>query len=62
LLVITVFTDHDFVFSVSRDFVRELQTPLLVLSGTDAFHPMGTSREIALLAPNVELIEEWKTP
>ena len=53
---------NDFVFSVSRDFVRRLPTPLLVLSGNDAFHPAGTSREIALLAPNAELIDEWKTP
>jgi hypothetical protein len=36
-----MFTGRDFVFSVSRGFVRELQAPLLVLTGTDAFHPMG---------------------
>ena len=41
-----MFTGKDFVFSVSRDFVRTLPTPLLVLSGTDAFHPSGTSKEI----------------
>jgi hypothetical protein len=57
-----MFTGRDFVFSVRRDFVRGLEAPLLVLSGTDAFHPAGTSREIALLAPNVELIDEWKIP
>jgi pimeloyl-ACP methyl ester carboxylesterase len=50
----------DFVFSVSRDFVKSLTTPLLVLMGVDFYHPTATSREIADLAPNAELIENWK--
>jgi pimeloyl-ACP methyl ester carboxylesterase len=52
----------DFVFNVSREFVRGCQTPLLVLMGNDVYHPSETSREIAALAPNAELIERWKDP
>jgi pimeloyl-ACP methyl ester carboxylesterase len=50
----------EFVVSVSREFVRTCDTPLLVLPGTDRYHPAATGREIAALAPNGELIEPWK--
>jgi pimeloyl-ACP methyl ester carboxylesterase len=52
----------DFVFSVSRDFVRRCSTPLLVLMGNDVYHPTATSREIADIAPSATLIEQWKDP
>jgi pimeloyl-ACP methyl ester carboxylesterase len=52
----------DFVFNVSRDFVRACATPMLVLLGNDRYHPSVTSREIVELAPNAELIERWKEP
>jgi pimeloyl-ACP methyl ester carboxylesterase len=52
----------DFVFAVDRDFVRALQTPLLVLAGNDNFHPTATAREIAALAPHAELLLQWGTP
>ena len=52
----------DFVFNVSRDFVRSCKTPMLILSGSDDYHPAETSKEIAALAPNSELIDNWKTP
>ena len=52
--------DGDFVFNVSRDFVRQCEIPMLVLMGADLYHPMQTSREIAELAPNAELVERWK--
>jgi hypothetical protein len=41
----------DFVFSVSREFVRRCRTPLLLQPGTDKPHPAATSAEIAQLAP-----------
>jgi pimeloyl-ACP methyl ester carboxylesterase len=60
------FRDHmfggEFVFNVSRDFVRACRTPLLVLMGNDIYHPEETSREVAALAPNAELVERWKEP
>lgn len=52
----------DFVFNVSRDFVRACRTPLLVLAGSDRYHPAPISDEIADLAPNVELLRKWKEP
>jgi pimeloyl-ACP methyl ester carboxylesterase len=50
----------DFVFNVSRDFVRQLATPLLVLCGNDPYHPTPISRELCALAPNARLVESWK--
>ncbi len=52
--------DGDFLFNVDRDFVSKVMTPLLVLLGDDLYHPQSISREIADLAPNAELIEDWK--
>jgi pimeloyl-ACP methyl ester carboxylesterase len=52
----------DFVFNVSREFVRQCRTPMLVLLGNDRYHPSVTSREIVELAPNAELVERWKEP
>src|SRR5690242_862776 len=52
----------DFVFNVSRDFVRALTTPLLILCGSDDYHPTPTSEEIARLAPNARMLKEWKSP
>lgn len=52
--------DAEFVGSVSRNFVRECSTPLLVLPGIDAIHPVETGREIASLAPAATLVEPWK--
>jgi pimeloyl-ACP methyl ester carboxylesterase len=52
----------DFVFNVSREFVRSCKTPMLILCGNDDYHPTETSKEIAALAPNAELVENWKSP
>jgi pimeloyl-ACP methyl ester carboxylesterase len=49
----------EFVFSVSRQFVRECQVPLLVLAGNDVFHPPEVAHEIVELAPHAELVEQW---
>lgn len=55
-----LFGGEDFVFSVSRDFVRQTQTPLLVLAGNDIHHPLAISRELAALAPRAQCIESWR--
>ncbi len=52
----------DFVFNVSREFVRTCEIPMLVLLGNDRYHPSVTSREIVELAPHAELVEHWKEP
>ncbi len=48
------------IFNVDDDFVRNCQTPMLVLCGKDLYHPESTSRLIAEIAPNVRFIEDWK--
>ena len=52
----------DFLFIVPRAFVPRCQTPLLVLMGNDQYHPESSSREVATLAPQARLIEDWKEP
>ena len=53
----------DFVYSVSRDFARNCQTPILVLPDDTVSHPYPTSVDIASLAPNAEVtVYPWKDP
>lgn len=52
----------DFVFAVTRDFVKSCPIPMLILCGNDDYHPLETSTEIAKLAPNAQIIMNWKTP
>ena len=52
--------DQPFLYNVSREFVAACQTPLLVLMGSDPYHPEAISREIADLAANARLVEKWK--
>jgi pimeloyl-ACP methyl ester carboxylesterase len=51
----------DFVFSVPRAAVERSAVPLLVLRGNDAYHPTAISEEIARIAPQAELVQDWKT-
>ena len=56
-------TDADFVFTVSRDFVRNCQTPILVLPDDVAAHPYDVAMVSAFLAPNSQLsLFPWKQP
>jgi pimeloyl-ACP methyl ester carboxylesterase len=51
----------DFVFTVTRDFVRACQTPILVLPDDVPAHPYAVAMESARLAPNSEVsIYPWK--
>lgn len=53
----------DFVFSVNRDFVRNCQTPVLILPDDIPVHPYATAMEAAMLAPNAEVsLFPWKQP
>ena len=53
----------DFVYSVSRDFVRSCQTPMLVLPDDTDAHAYQASVDIASLAPNAEVtVYPWKDP
>jgi hypothetical protein len=54
-------TDPDFVFTVSRDFVRACKTPLLVLPDDVPAHPYAVAMESARLAPNAQVsLYPWK--
>ncbi len=56
-------TNPDFVFTVTRDFVRACQTPILVLPDDIPAHPYAVAMESALLAPNAEVsFFPWKEP
>jgi pimeloyl-ACP methyl ester carboxylesterase len=53
----------DFVYSVSREFVRNCQTPMLVLPDDTAAHAYQTAVDIASLAPNAEVtVYPWNNP
>jgi pimeloyl-ACP methyl ester carboxylesterase len=54
-------TNADFVFTVTRDFVRGCQTPLLVLPDDVPAHPYAVAMESVRLAPNAEAsLYPWK--
>ncbi len=56
-------TNGDFVFTVTRDFVRELQTPILILPDDVPAHPYAVAMEAAMLAPQSEVsLFPWKQP
>ncbi|HWP58511.1 MAG TPA: alpha/beta hydrolase [Candidatus Acidoferrales bacterium] len=57
-----MFAANDFVFSVTREFVKKCRTPLLVMPGNNLDHPRAIGHEIAALAPNAEMIPEWREP
>lgn len=56
-------TNPDFVFTVTRDFVRSCQTPVLILPDDIPAHPYAVAMEAAMLAPNAEVsMFPWKEP
>jgi pimeloyl-ACP methyl ester carboxylesterase len=56
-------TNPDFVFSVTRDFVRSCQTPVLILPDDIPAHPYAVAMESAMLAPNAQVsLYPWKEP
>jgi pimeloyl-ACP methyl ester carboxylesterase len=56
-------TNADFVFTVTRDFVRNCQTPVLILPDDIPAHPYVVAMEAAMLAPKAEVsMFPWKEP
>jgi len=56
-------TNPDFVFTVTRDFVRSCQNPILVLPDEVPAHPYAVAMECAMLAPRAEVsMFPWKEP
>ncbi|HXT79860.1 MAG TPA: alpha/beta hydrolase [Acetobacteraceae bacterium] len=53
----------DFVYSVSRDFARSCQTPMLVMPDDTPAHPYRTSVDVAALAPQAQsTVFPWRDP
>jgi len=58
-----MYRTNDFVLSVTRDFVRNCQTPVLILPDDIPAHPYAVAMECAMLAPKAEVsIYPWKEP
>ena len=56
-------TNPDFVFTVTRDFVRNCQAPVLILPDDIPAHPYAVAMEAAMLAPKGEVsMFPWKEP
>ncbi len=52
---------NDFVYTVTRDFVRSCRTPVLILPDDTPSHPYVIAMESALLAPQSEVsLYPWK--
>ena len=53
----------DFVITVTRDFVRNCQTPVLIMPDDIPAHPYAVAMEAAMLAPKAEVsMYPWKEP
>ena len=51
----------DFVYTVTRDFVRHCHTPILVLPDDVPAHPYAVAMETVHLAPNAQVsLYPWK--
>jgi pimeloyl-ACP methyl ester carboxylesterase len=56
-------SNPDFVFTVTRDFVRDCRTPILILPDDIPAHPYAVAMESARLAPNAQVsLYPWKEP
>jgi pimeloyl-ACP methyl ester carboxylesterase len=56
-------SNPDFVYTVTRDFVRKCQTPVLILPDDIPAHPYAVAMEAAMLAPKAEVsMFPWKEP
>ncbi len=58
-----MYRNVDFVYSSTREFVRNCQTPVLILPDDSPPHPYAVAMEAAMLAPKAEVsMFPWKEP
>lgn len=58
-----MYRNQDFVITVTRDFVRTCQTPVLIMPDDVPAHPYAVAMESAMLAPKAEVsMYPWKEP
>jgi pimeloyl-ACP methyl ester carboxylesterase len=50
----------EFVHCVTREFVGQCTTPMLLMPGDDMAHPASISDEVLSLAPRIEYLRWWK--
>ena len=56
-------TNADFVFTATRDFVKNCQAPVLIMPDDVPAHPLVVAMECAMLAPKAEVsMYPWKEP
>ena len=56
-------SNPDFVYTVTRDFVKNCQTPVLIMPDDVPAHPFVVAMECAMLAPKAEVsMYPWKEP
>jgi len=61
--VANMYGQDDFVFTVSKEFIRQCETPILILPDDVTAHPYDIAMESALLAPNAQVsLFPWKRP
>ncbi len=61
--VANMYSNKDFVITVDRNFVRNCQTPVLIMPDDVPAHPYAVAMESAMLAPKSELsMYPWKEP
>jgi pimeloyl-ACP methyl ester carboxylesterase len=58
-----MYKNVDFAYTVSRDFVRQCQNPVLILPDDTPPHPLKVAMECAMLAPKAEVsMYPWQEP
>ncbi len=58
-----MYRNQDFAITVTRDFVRNCQTPVLIMPDDVPAHPYAVAMESAMLAPKAEVsMYPWKEP
>jgi pimeloyl-ACP methyl ester carboxylesterase len=58
-----MYRSSDFALTVTRDFVRNCQTPVLIMPDDIPPHPYAVAMECAMLAPKAEVsMFPWKEP
>ena len=61
--LVNMYKKSDFVFTVTRDFVKSCRTPVLIMPDDIPAHPYAVAMECAMLAPNAEVsMYPWKEP
>jgi pimeloyl-ACP methyl ester carboxylesterase len=52
----------DFVYSVTRDAVKNCHVPTLIMPGSDAAHPRAIADELRDMLPACDWLEHWECP